>query len=600
MANSPYGSSVNQPAPLPGPSPQGQQIMRGAELGWQQTTPWDEAIRNAASTYGLDPDVFRRQLYQESHFNPSARSPAGAQGIAQFTPGTAQQYGLTDPYDPIASINASAHYNSDLLKQFGGDQSKALAAYNAGPGTVNRYNGIPPYPETQNYVNTILGQQPQRQPQAGASGQQKPSTAEQIFGYAEKGKDYYDKYNTGRNIYNSLTTSAATAPATPNVLGVDRISSATAPSSNAPNILEANVYDQPGLLATGASLLGGAAGAYGLYKIGQNFGQGNRSGKSIAINTAGGALSGLGIGSAVGTGVGLAAGAAAGATMGAAAGPIGAAIGAAFGIAASLIKSGKQDNQKMRDYVRKGMVKKGFITDDFKLELANGSFYDIGKDGGKRKEYGGLRPHEVDRSRPFSVEATGTTQPLAVIMLGGDGGIVNKKGEQNNGEGNKKMEGLKHNFSGYFTNAALQDATGINDVIANARHFYEKAGIPDAQTAIGAIDEMVAKGTVKPENRDAYVNGINQVFGVAPTAPAPNQGSPGSRQPQLKNTPATRQKRRQEAKPILSAPAPIPSPNAAPLPTFDLQAYSQQLQDQEARKRLPPLSFPYQNRPLMY
>jgi soluble lytic murein transglycosylase-like protein len=96
------------------------------------------------------------QLYAESGFNPFARSPAGAQGIAQFMPGTAAAYGLANPFDAERAIGAQAHLMSDLLEQFGGKAALALAAYNAGPGAVERYGGVPPYPETRAYVAKVL------------------------------------------------------------------------------------------------------------------------------------------------------------------------------------------------------------------------------------------------------------------------------------------------------------------------------------------------------------------------------------------------------------------------------------------------------------
>jgi len=102
-------------------------------------------------------NLLAAQLYAESNFNPFAQSPAGAQGIAQFMPGTAEAYGLTDPFDAEKAIDAQARLMSDLLQQFDGETALALAAYNAGPGAVERYGGIPPYAETQAYVAKILG-----------------------------------------------------------------------------------------------------------------------------------------------------------------------------------------------------------------------------------------------------------------------------------------------------------------------------------------------------------------------------------------------------------------------------------------------------------
>jgi soluble lytic murein transglycosylase-like protein len=102
-------------------------------------------------------NLLAAQLYAESGFNPFAVSPAGAEGIAQFMPGTAEAMGLDDPFDPVAAIDAQARLMSDLLEQFDGKVALALAAYNAGPGAVRRYGGIPPYPETRAYVSRILG-----------------------------------------------------------------------------------------------------------------------------------------------------------------------------------------------------------------------------------------------------------------------------------------------------------------------------------------------------------------------------------------------------------------------------------------------------------
>jgi Transglycosylase SLT domain/D-alanyl-D-alanine carboxypeptidase len=115
-----------------------------------------DPIARAALRWNVPMNLLAAQLYAESNFNPFARSPAGAQGIAQFMPDTARAYGLKDPFDPVASIDAQAHLIHDLLAQLG-SVSLALAAYNAGPGAVKRYGGIPPFPETRAYVAKILG-----------------------------------------------------------------------------------------------------------------------------------------------------------------------------------------------------------------------------------------------------------------------------------------------------------------------------------------------------------------------------------------------------------------------------------------------------------
>jgi hypothetical protein len=120
-------------------------------------TRFHDPIAAAALRWNVPMELLAAQLYAESGFNPFAESPAGARGIAQFMPGTAREYGLTDPHDPVASIDAQAHLMSDLLRRFGGRVALALAAYNAGAGAVERHGGIPPYAETRAYVARILG-----------------------------------------------------------------------------------------------------------------------------------------------------------------------------------------------------------------------------------------------------------------------------------------------------------------------------------------------------------------------------------------------------------------------------------------------------------
>jgi soluble lytic murein transglycosylase-like protein len=117
--------------------------------------PYKAEIDAAAAKYGLDPALLRGLIRQESNFNPDAGSPAGAQGLCQLMPGTAAALGCTNVHDPAQNIDAGARYLRQQLDAFGGDVSKALAAYNAGPGAVKRYGGVPPYAETQNYVRQV-------------------------------------------------------------------------------------------------------------------------------------------------------------------------------------------------------------------------------------------------------------------------------------------------------------------------------------------------------------------------------------------------------------------------------------------------------------
>ena len=118
-------------------------------------TPYASEITAAAKANGLDPALLAGLIKQESGFNPTAGSPAGARGLAQLMPATAAGLGVTNVLDPVQSINGGAKYLAQQLKTFGGDVAKALAAYNAGPGAVQRFGGIPPYAETQNYVRIV-------------------------------------------------------------------------------------------------------------------------------------------------------------------------------------------------------------------------------------------------------------------------------------------------------------------------------------------------------------------------------------------------------------------------------------------------------------
>jgi soluble lytic murein transglycosylase-like protein len=137
---------------------------------------FSDLINAAAQKYGIDPALLKGLIRQESNFNPNAKSPAGAAGLCQLMPGTAAALGCTNPLDPAQAIDAGAKYLSQQLKAFGGDPRKALAAYNAGPGAVQRYGGVPPYAETQNYVRAVMGfadqyrNQTPSQPAASSAG----------------------------------------------------------------------------------------------------------------------------------------------------------------------------------------------------------------------------------------------------------------------------------------------------------------------------------------------------------------------------------------------------------------------------------------------
>jgi soluble lytic murein transglycosylase-like protein len=130
---------------------------RFAEGGAAPATPYGAEIFSAAQRHGLHPALVAAVVRAESAFDPRAVSRKGARGLMQLMPATARRFGLAaeEIHDPVKNLDAGARYLAWLLERFGGDVERALAAYNAGEGTVDRYGGVPPFRETRDYLRRI-------------------------------------------------------------------------------------------------------------------------------------------------------------------------------------------------------------------------------------------------------------------------------------------------------------------------------------------------------------------------------------------------------------------------------------------------------------
>lgn len=163
-----YEKDLSLPLPVPVPPPANSRASIAApsasaksEFGKSgpakpPAPPLNEVVNVASAAYHLDPDLVNSVIHAESGFNAHAVSPKGARGLMQLMPGTANQLGVNDSFDPQANVTGGSRYLRELLERYDFDLVKALAAYNAGPDRVEQYRGVPPFRETRAYVARIV------------------------------------------------------------------------------------------------------------------------------------------------------------------------------------------------------------------------------------------------------------------------------------------------------------------------------------------------------------------------------------------------------------------------------------------------------------
>jgi soluble lytic murein transglycosylase-like protein len=169
-----YEKDLTLPAP-PGPATSASAPFASVKIGpAKPVLPLNQVVDSASAAYHLDPDLVNSVIHAESGFNTHAVSPKGARGLMQLMPGTANQLGVNDAFDPQANVTGGSRYLRELLERYNFDLVKALAAYNAGPERVERYQGVPPFRETRAYVARIVHEYNAKKTAQEKAAKQKP------------------------------------------------------------------------------------------------------------------------------------------------------------------------------------------------------------------------------------------------------------------------------------------------------------------------------------------------------------------------------------------------------------------------------------------
>lgn len=221
-------------------------------------------------------------------------------------------------------------------------------------------------------------------------------------------------------------------------------------------------------LSTAASATSVVGGIYGAIQLMANWGR-----SSPTAGASSGIAVGATIGSFIAPGIGTA---------------IGAGIGALAGGLIGSITTGKHHDQKVRDTVRDALVQSKILTEDYLLPLADGSVYDIGKDGGRRAEFGGRRPYELDFNNPLVHYAVAWMNPIVELLS----------------QGNKKVH---LDFVGYFANAAVNNASSLADVKRNVDTILARFGLSN-QSLAQAVAQLAGAGRINEHTARSYINGI--------------------------------------------------------------------------------------------